>query len=127
MGYLRPSFLVAAMSAAVLLNPAVGSAMPLPSAPIASAASSLNGPTVEPVRWNGRHRNGGNAGVGIGVGIGIGILGAILDNAIQDDNDNFDDFGPSNRGVAYCIRHFRSYDRESQTYLGFDGQRHYCP
>jgi BA14K-like protein len=128
MGYLRSSLFVAALAAAVVINPAVGSAMQLPSAPLASAASSLNGPTVEPVRWNGRHRDGGNAGVGIGVGIGIGILGAILNNAIQEENNNnFDDFGPRNRGVAYCMRRFRSYDRESQTYLGYDGQRHYCP
>ena len=29
--------------------------------------------------------------------------------------------------VAYCKRRFRSYDPESQTYLGFDGRRHFCP
>jgi hypothetical protein len=29
--------------------------------------------------------------------------------------------------VAYCMRRFRSYDRYSRTYLGFDGLRHPCP
>jgi BA14K-like protein len=29
--------------------------------------------------------------------------------------------------VAYCSQRFRSYDRASGTYLGYDGQRHSCP
>jgi hypothetical protein len=29
--------------------------------------------------------------------------------------------------VAYCARRFRSYDPNSQTYLGRDGRRHSCP
>lgn len=27
---------------------------------------------------------------------------------------------------AYCAKKYRSYDRGSRTYLGFDGVRHYC-
>jgi hypothetical protein len=29
--------------------------------------------------------------------------------------------------VAYCMRRFKSYDPQSGTYLGYDGQRHPCP
>ena len=29
--------------------------------------------------------------------------------------------------IAYCARRFRSYDANSQTYLGRDGSRHPCP
>jgi hypothetical protein len=29
--------------------------------------------------------------------------------------------------VAYCMQRFRSYDRRTGTYLGFDGLRHPCP
>jgi BA14K-like protein len=29
--------------------------------------------------------------------------------------------------VAYCMQTYRSYDRRSGTYLGFDGLRHPCP
>jgi BA14K-like protein len=29
--------------------------------------------------------------------------------------------------IAYCSQRFRSYDRASGTYLGYDGQRHSCP
>jgi hypothetical protein len=28
---------------------------------------------------------------------------------------------------AYCAQRFKSYDPESGTYLGYDGQRHPCP
>jgi hypothetical protein len=33
----------------------------------------------------------------------------------------------ANDDVAYCQQRFRSYDPESQTYLGYDGMRHPCP
>jgi hypothetical protein len=29
--------------------------------------------------------------------------------------------------AAYCAQRFRSYDRASGTYMGFDGRRHPCP
>jgi hypothetical protein len=29
--------------------------------------------------------------------------------------------------IAYCAQRFKSYDVASQTYLGYDGQRHSCP
>ena len=34
--------------------------------------------------------------------------------------------GATNSHVAACQRRFRSYDVSSDTYLGYDGQRHYC-
>ena len=30
-------------------------------------------------------------------------------------------------GVAYCMQRFKSYDPNSGTYLGYDGNRHPCP
>jgi BA14K-like protein len=33
-------------------------------------------------------------------------------------------YGPS---VAWCERHYRSYDPRTGTYLGYDGYRHPCP
>jgi len=33
----------------------------------------------------------------------------------------------ASEAIEYCMRRFRSYDPESQTYLGFDGLRHPCP
>jgi hypothetical protein len=37
------------------------------------------------------------------------------------------DVGPDPVVVANCARRFRSYDPNSQTYLGRDGRRHPCP
>ena len=37
-------------------------------------------------------------------------------------------YGPAgDDGTAYCMQRFKSYDPDSGTYLGFDGQRHPCP
>ena len=37
------------------------------------------------------------------------------------------DLGPNHSDITYCARRFRSYDPDSQTYLGRDGRRHPCP
>jgi hypothetical protein len=29
--------------------------------------------------------------------------------------------------IEWCDRRYRSYDRSTQTYLGYDGRRHSCP
>lgn len=34
---------------------------------------------------------------------------------------------PEGDPVAYCAQRFRSYDPQTGTYLGYDGQRHPCP
>jgi len=31
------------------------------------------------------------------------------------------------RSVEWCMRHYRSYDPRSETYMGYDGYRHQCP
>ncbi len=37
------------------------------------------------------------------------------------------DLGPDPVAIADCARRFRSYDPNSQSYLGRDGRRHSCP
>lgn len=62
-----------------------------------------------------RHRS--NAGAAIAGGI-IGLAaGSIIAGSAARANDS----------VAYCEQRFRSYDRASGTYLGYDGRRHACP
>jgi hypothetical protein len=34
---------------------------------------------------------------------------------------------PPGDAVGYCMQRFRSYDPNSGTYLGYDGNRHPCP
>ena len=70
--------------------------------------------------WGGRGRGGG-VGVGTAVGIGVGaaiIGGAIAASAAEQQRQ---------QAVGYCIQRYRSYDPNSQTYLGRDGMRYSCP
>lgn len=34
---------------------------------------------------------------------------------------------PPGDAIAYCMQRFKSYDPNSGTYLGYDGNRHPCP
>ncbi|KQO49330.1 hypothetical protein ASF32_00690 [Methylobacterium sp. Leaf91] len=76
----------------------------------------------------------GLAGAGIGYGYGSGYYDnggyygggyapAYYGGAVEVQQD----VGGSDQDVAYCIQRFRSYDQQSGTYLGNDGQRHRCP
>jgi hypothetical protein len=70
--------------------------------------------------WGGRGRGGG-VGVGTAVGIGVGaaiIGGAIAASAAEQQRQ---------QAVGYCMQRYRSYDPNSQTYLGRDGMRYSCP
>ena len=74
----------------------------------------------------GRGRGGGwgrgrGSGVGAAVGIGVGaaiIGGAIAASAAEQQRQ---------QAVSYCMQRYRSYDPNSQTYLGNDGLRRPCP
>lgn len=77
-------------------------------------------------RGRGRGRGGGwgrGRGNGVGAAVGIGVGAAIIGGAIaasaaeQQRRD----------AVSYCMQRYRSYDPESQTYLGSDGMRRPCP
>jgi hypothetical protein len=77
-------------------------------------------------RGRGRGRGGGwgrgrGSGVGAAVGIGVGaaiIGGAIAAGAAEQQRQD---------AVNYCLQRYRSYDPNSQTYLGRDGMRYPCP
>jgi hypothetical protein len=97
---------------------------------VASGATKLNTlrtqqNLVTPVRWRGRrhwhrrhwrhhHRHGWGPGVGVAIGTGL-LLGGLAASA------------QAQAAVDWCDAHYRSYDRASQTYLGYDGYRHSCP
>lgn len=62
------------------------------------------------------HHRGPNWGaVAAGSIIGLAAGAAIAGSARGNDS------------VAYCEQRFRSYDRSSGTYVGYDGRRHACP
>ena len=67
----------------------------------------------------GRGRGGGNVGLGIGLGIGAAVIGgAIAASAAEQQRRD---------AIGYCMQRYRSYDPNSQTYLGRDGMRYSCP
>jgi hypothetical protein len=67
----------------------------------------------------GRGRGGGGVGAAVGIGVGAAIIGgAIAASAAEQQRQ---------QAVGYCMQRYRSYDPNSQTYLGRDGMRYSCP
>ena len=72
-------------------------------------------------RFYRNHRNDLNPIAG-GFGFALGtIFGAAAANSNNNRNESL-----SSSHVARCEARFQSYDRSSDTYLGFDGDRHRC-
>ena len=104
--------------------------------PVVDALALKNAaPTnIETVRWRGRGYYGPGWGVGAGL-LGGAIIGGMLAAPYYYGNGAYAYeprryvYGPGYGGnaVAYCMQRFRSYDRRSGTYLGYDGYRHSCP
>ena len=56
-----------------------------------------------------------------------GIIGFALGAAIVGSHQDALKARKADRSLMdSCARRFRSYDRQSRTYLGYDGLRHYC-
>jgi hypothetical protein len=53
--------------------------------------------------------------------VGAGIAGLFLGGALAAQAQ------ASGSAIDWCDQRYRSYDRASQTYLGYDGYRHSCP
>jgi len=54
----------------------------------------------------------------IGFALGAAIVGSLNEaEHARTADESWDD---------YCARKYRSYDRRSRTYMGYDGLRHYC-
>jgi hypothetical protein len=88
--------------------------------------------------------HGGYHGGGGGAVIGGAIAGAVIGGAIASQAYPGPGYYPPGPGyyddsvaagpppgdddaVTYCMQTYRSYDPQSGTYLGNDGQRHPCP
>jgi BA14K-like protein len=75
--------------------------------------------------WRGRrghwgHRRWGHD-YGWGPAVGAGIAGLVLGGALAAEAQASAD------AIDWCDQRYRSYDRRTQTYLGYDGYRHSCP
>jgi hypothetical protein len=71
----------------------------------------------------GDHRgNNGNV-------VAAGVLGVVLGAAIADSANHrayYQQHAQDNDYHGRCAARYHSYDRDSGTYLGRDGHRHYC-
>ena len=109
--------------------------------PVAGGWSGNRGPAYAGGNWNGgyRHHHGGG-GFYPGLVAGALVGGALANSyAYYGDpiygyyDDGYYDDGstvavvPGGDDPASCAQRYRSYDPRSQTYLGYDGQRHPCP
>jgi BA14K-like protein len=139
-------------AAIALLLPMVAPTESFAQNPNGSKANAARGAAVHPgggMRPGGSGvRPGGGAYHGGGAVIPGAVAGAVVGGAIASQvyggppyygpgyvppADYYDDSvaaGPApgdNDAVAYCMQTYRSYDPQSRTYLGGDGQRHPCP
>jgi hypothetical protein len=83
------------------------------------AATMLVG-TVQPSAAHSHHHD---LGIGIAAGGGGFVLGSLL--AQQPRTVYVDEDGGSWH-VRRCFDRYASYDADSDTYVGYDGYRHYC-
>jgi hypothetical protein len=134
----------ASLGAGIASFATVASAMPVFDA---TAIRNTAPPTVEEVQWRG--------GWGWGAPVAAGVLaGALVGGALAAPHYGYGPYYPgyypgpppayygyppqapgyatpasasAGGPVAYCEQRYRSYDPQTGTYLGFDGQRHPCP
>ena len=112
---------VAAILTASIFATAPAGAMSLPKMTVSAAQSS----SVSDVAWRNGHRGGGygyrhHRGIGGGAIIGGIVAGALIAGAIRESRASGSD-------VDRCEASYRSFDRSSGTYVGYDGERHVCP
>ena len=68
------------------------------------------------------HRGGDNSSALVAGIIGFALGAAIVGSQQQAERARTADASWD----AECARRYRSYDRSSRTYMGYDGVRHYC-
>jgi hypothetical protein len=114
-------------TAAIGVRPGVGGA--LATGPAVSGGGYYHGGGYHHHR---HHRHGHGFWPGVAIGAGIASSYAYYGSPYYYDDEYYDEgvvaAAPvGDDSVAYCMQTYRSYDPQSGTYLGYDGQRHPCP
>ena len=125
---IAPAAAPAAQSYAELLQPIPNAAAALQ----ADDALRAQQPKIELAQYRGHHHHHHHHhGFFRGPRFGFGFYGGPVYGPDYDY-----DYGPPvvygapapvGGDIAYCMQRYRSYDPNSGTYLGYDGQRHPCP
>lgn len=115
----------AAITTALTFLASVAGAVELPRAGAISSPASSSA-ALERVAWRGgRNFNGGyyrrhHRGIGGGAVIGGIVAGALIASAIREGRAGDGD-------IERCEETYRSFDRHTGTYTGYDGETHVCP
>lgn len=104
---------------------AIGSALAV-AAGVSLAAAAPASAQMGPWWWHNHHHYY-HGYYGPGPAIGAGILGFAAGAAIAGAANNDRVYVSGDRDhVTACEDAYRSYDVRTDTYLGYDGNRHYC-
>jgi hypothetical protein len=75
--------------------------------------------------WRHRHHDNDNFGFGFGFPLALGLgIGAPLYADQYYGYGGYDGYGGGH--VEYCLDRYRSYDPETNTFMGYDGYQHEC-
>src|SRR5271169_5455264 len=143
---LRKLVLAASLGAGIASFASVASALPVLDA---LAIKSAAPPTIEEVQWRGGWGWGGPVALGV---VGGALVGPYYGYGPYYPGPYYPGPPPGYYGyppppgypppapgyaappgvsagdpVAYCTQRYRSYNPQTGTYLGTDGQRHHCP
>jgi hypothetical protein len=78
------------------------------------------------VAGGGGRRGGGGGGGGVGgAAAAIGIAGAIMSGIMEAEEARA--AAEQDSAIALCARRYRSYDPQTQTYIGRGGRVNNCP
>jgi hypothetical protein len=109
-----------------------GTAQALPAAPFAGTPSVTHTSDLYAVGYRGGYRHGGyrySRGRNVGLGIAAAIVGGVVLSQAARSNGYYDRrYRTSGSSAAQrCADTYRSFDWDSGTYMGYDGERHVCP
>lgn len=116
---------------ALAISAGLAALAPANAANVGGSASAMAAPWAAPLAhtvdyrgYRGGYYRGGYRGYrnrNIGLGIGAAIIGGVIISQAARA-------GTYSQGARqHCADTYRSFDWESGTYMGYDGERHVCP
>ncbi|TGQ47624.1 MULTISPECIES: BA14K family protein [unclassified Mesorhizobium] len=85
------------------------------------AAAAMLAGTVQPSAAHSHHHHHD-----LGIGIAAGVGGFLLGSAFAQPRTVYVEEDGGSWHVRRCLNRYASYDPYSDTYVGYDGHRHYC-
>ena len=100
-------------------------------APEIATVQDSNIQTVNHRNWRWRHHNRYRSGVYLGLGLSPFFGNSYYGSPYyyDDYDDDYTVYAPRRSGsrhVRWCLNRYQSYDPSSNTFLGYDGDRHRC-